>query len=367
MERETDLQSLSKQFQGLAFSDMKDARVPYCVDESTKPHIIHLNCQSGHLFFPNFCASASADFQPYQNPYLMINSQFNPTLCTLLHNMLMKESHSSKSLPNPPRLFASIRKNMIRVLEDLCIRSQANIQTLFLATKLTDEVFCKNEFIFREIKLIVVTCFILAIKFQDHVDKVPPVSLLQNDLQNVFTSNEIVRAQQIIFHLLNYSLRRDTPLEFLQMFISLDFFADLAPSAPQVAFDTLLELRFDFAINFFSASEVAACIVAQTRSFFGAESWPASVSLLTGIHVSKLQDVLSIVFKAFKSSSVIKESSRQLTSLLPYFAPPTDSSLCEIPEIDNHQLEIECVSDSLQIKLEKIPKPKNLIQQHLSA
>jgi hypothetical protein len=232
-------------------------------------------------------------------PLEVQNQQFMFDLKVLFHNMLLKQMYFAKSNRPIPPLFLTVRSKIIIFVEEIAFRHYIKLNTLCLAIKYIDEIFTIANFQKEEMQLIVLCCFSLAVKLEEHADRVPSISLINGYLSEKFCYSQIVKAEQIIFKILTYSLRRQNPIDFVEIYMCLHPESNLTPNLHNLSVEVASISRYDYNLNFFEPSVIAAASLLWSRTVLKADPWPNSIVEALGITMSQLTPCLTIIKELF--------------------------------------------------------------------
>ena len=278
----------------------------FCNRESTK----FSNCrsqqrpecrQNGHGDAFLFESTARSDSN--------VNLRFPPEL--ILEQMLRRERALNYSTKNESPFFISHRSDIITFVSDFCSKSEYKPTTRALAVRFIDEVLTLINFKSDETLLIVITCLILAVKFEESDTvrngcyHVPPKQAIREYLNGKYSIDQLVYAESIIVSLLGYSLFRETVFSFANFLVSNESFSmdHLLCNAPSEAtartkFSAVVSNVCDLALSdyrfsFYKPSVLGIAAIMCGRRAIGIHSWPGE--LVNAVH-APVSDV-SICFK----------------------------------------------------------------------
>ena len=233
------------------------------------------------------------------NPFQEISSMFTQM-------MRRQTCFAPGSTPKVP-MYVHLRPEFVSIIEDLARQHRVRVDTLNLAVRYMDEIFTMADFKRAEIRLIIFTCFHLAVKFQEHFDLILPVKRITGYLFQEFTASQVIEAEQIIFRLLGYSLRRELPLNFLQMFLALNVDCHLSSELAVLATQIAEMVRNDYSLNFYEPYKVAAVIMFYSRLTLSLEPWPIEYRNLSGLSFMQIRQcsapIQSLIYRFFDATS----------------------------------------------------------------
>jgi hypothetical protein len=192
-----------------------------------------------------------------------------------------------------------LRPQIICFLEELSSQHLVKLSTYYLSIKYVDEVFTSADFKNDEIQLIVLTCFSLSVKFEEHADHILPIRYISEYLNFKFSLSQITDAEKIIFKILNYSLRRETPISFIELYMFCDTEKNLPPAYKKAVIETASLARHDFNSNYNEPSKIAAASLFCVRLAFQLTPWTFSLSRLTGLTVEQFQKSIVLMHRLF--------------------------------------------------------------------
>ena len=326
----------------LAFGNSKCLQcIPYSQTKNSEEPRFCKNC--GSLL----CASKSLTSKPirYSRSGTFDGQQVAINPAMMLGQMLTRQRVLTPKEAVPA--FCSYRHQVIDFLEGLCRQQDLKITTFILAIKLLDEICTKMDFKKEELLLISLSCLSIASKMEEHCQKIP-LALLCQYLRDKFSASKIIEAESIIFGLMNFNAKRETPIEFLYFFLSrgvikeseLAFLSEerqiaLLKQFEQLAIKLTIYLSKDYSFNFIAPSQAAASVIMCCRQAFGFEAWTEELTAMTGCSLRMFNQISSHVQKILAKLNAeniqpIPEKERQLISPSSYCSPsriPTSS--CE--------------------------------------
>jgi hypothetical protein len=209
------------------------------------------------------------------------------------------------SSPKVP-MYAYVRPEFVGIMEDLAKQHRVKVETLNLAVRCMDEIFTIADIKKSEIRLIIFTCFHLAVKFTEHYELVLPVKRITSYLFHEFSASQVIEAEHIVFKLLGYSLHRESPLNFVQIFLALHLDSHRANELAALSKEIAEMVRHDYNLNFFQPYKVAAAILFYSRLALGLEPWPLEYGGLSGLSFMQIRQcavpIQSLIYRFFDGS-----------------------------------------------------------------
>ena len=134
----------------------------------------------------------------------------------------MLKSEKVIELGEASQSYLSKRHHLIEFLEEVCSFQKLKITTFVLGIRIMDEVATKYDFLSQELGLISLVCLYLASKLNEHPFFFNFQSLFSY-LKNEFTKEKIMKAEKVIFELLEFSIHRVSSIDFLFYFLTKGF------------------------------------------------------------------------------------------------------------------------------------------------
>lgn len=229
----------------------------------------------------------------------------------ILDQMLRRERALSVSTKNESPSFVCHRSEIVSYIRDFYSRSDYSAATRALAIRLVDEVFTLINFKSEETLLIVITCIILAVKFEESdyirngLNRIPSKQIIQEYLQDQYSLEQLIYAEYVLISLLGYSLYRETVSSFINFFKSNSIYISdqlFSSPLPQIIahskFETVVSdicdlILNDYRFSFCKPSVLSVATIMCGRRAIGIDSWPGE--LVDAIRASPAE--VSLCFK----------------------------------------------------------------------
>jgi hypothetical protein len=216
--------------------------------------------------------------------------------------------------PTQPN-FCLDRPQLTRYLEVVCRHYDLKISTFVLGLRLFDEVCTEINFKREELTLIAMQALAMAAKMEEHPNVFSFSTLIKIFVQK-FSIQQITFAEQVVFKLLKFKLKRETILDFVYFFLSRGIVNanefDNPPSYRQqqtlnncesMALRLTIQAAKTYDAAFIEPSEVAAAVIWGSRTSHGFHDWTIELVLMTRASAIEAEHVYNQIFRNLEDSA----------------------------------------------------------------